>query len=355
MKDIIVLDTSIFIKENFLHGTKIKSLLSLSSKGIIEIYITAITYNELESKFVEHLDKAASNHQKFIKAWENCILKNSKAFDVFFKEINETSIKDEFTNNFKELINKDIIKLIPYKVIDIEPVFDCYFNSLPPFGEGKKKSEFPDAFSLELIKDFLSQNNSSAFMFSIDNDFIKCPLSNLTIRSDYDQYLDDKYKDLDKAKSDITKLLFSQNYNFLKQELIDWFKSNIDDISLYFDAVNWKEIYDLHISEVNVGDLEYKIVDIKEDYVIVEVTGDVDIEVSVLTDDEDTMYYDSDDKSYHYLEQNFECFEKKFRSKMIVTAEIISEEDYQGNFEIESINEGLEISFDISDKSNDYR
>ena len=40
MKDIVVLDTSIFIKENFLHGKKIKGLISLSEKGMIDLYIT---------------------------------------------------------------------------------------------------------------------------------------------------------------------------------------------------------------------------------------------------------------------------------------------------------------------------
>lgn len=64
------------------------------------------------------------------------------------------------------------------------------------------------------------------------------------------------------------------------------------------------------------------------------------------------MYYDSDDKSYHYLETNYESFEKEFDSSMIASIEIFQEDDYSEEFEIESINDNKEISFIIN---NDYR
>jgi hypothetical protein len=34
----------------------------------------------------------------------------------------------------------------------LKQVLDLYFARRPPFGEGKKKSEFPDAFVLEALK-----------------------------------------------------------------------------------------------------------------------------------------------------------------------------------------------------------
>lgn len=350
-----ILDTGIFIKENFFHGKKINSLLSLSIKGIIEIYITEITYNELKNKFSSFLDKAISNHKKFTKEQENWILRNNKNSDKLFEKIDKTTIETEFENKLDDFIKEGVIKVIPYKSINIKSVFDNYFQGLPPFGNGDKKSEFPDAFSLGLIKDYLSTKGFDAVVFSTDKDFIKCSSSSLEITNEYDKYLDEKFKHLDKIKSDITNILFLQNKEFLKQSFVDWYKSNLDDFSLYYEAVNYKEIYDLTIDEddIEIGDLEYNIVNIEDDVVIIEVTGDVNVKVSVLTDDEEFMYYDSDDKSYHYLETNFETFEKKFNSKMIVTTEIISEEDYFEDFEIESINDGVKVSFNIENKYYD--
>lgn len=61
----------------------------------------------------------------------------------------------------------------------------------------------------------------------------------------------------------------------------------------------------------------------------------------------------SDDKSYHYAETNYETFEKEFDSSIIMSTEISDEDDYSEDFEIESINENSELSFDID--YDDYR
>lgn len=345
----IILDTGIFIKENFLHGKKINSLISLSRKKIIEIYITEITYYELKNNFTKSINQAVTIHNKFVKQYKVCVLKNSENSYKLFEKINKTLIENEFLEKLDKLIENNIIKLIPYSTINIGIIFDKYFQGLAPFGNGNKKSEFPDAFSLELIKDFLNANSSTAIIFSTDNDFIKCSSPSLEIKEEYDTYLNDKLDILNKERTDILSKLFIDEQENLKEHLTQWYKSTLDDSSYYHDIVHGKEIYDLLLDNVVVGELEYSIVSIEEDDVTIEVIGDVKIEVSLLIDDEDTMYYDSDYKSYDYLESNYEDFNLIFKSSMIVKIEIIPEEGDHGDFEVESINDVIKFNLNSED------
>jgi|GEM_PF-6338950 len=95
-----------------------------------------------------------------------------------------------------------------------------------------------------------------------------------------------------------------------------------------------------------------EIIEIFEDVVTIEIETSVKVKVGILTDDEEYLHYDSDNKSYHYLETNYESFEKEFDPSMIASIKIFGEDDYSEEFEIESINDNKEISFFIN---NGYR
>jgi hypothetical protein len=252
-----------------------------------------------------------------------------------------------FETQFDNLVNDHIIRIIPYKSIDIECIFDKYFKQESPFGKADKKSEFPDAFSIELVEQFCEENGIKAKVFSMDNDYLEYKSENFEVQKDYDSYLEYKYTELENIKNKITALLFVRNKQKIENEFINWYKGNLDDVGLYYSVVNYKEIYDIKIEEIIVNELEYKIIEIDDDVVVIEIKAKTLVKVNVLTDDEEYMYYDSDDKSHHYLETNYETFEKEFESSMIMTTEIFDENDYY-ELEVETINEDKEIKFEIN-------
>ncbi|WP_413998180.1 PIN domain-containing protein [Flavobacterium sp. W1B] len=349
----VILDTNIFIKENFLHGKKINSLISLSRKKRIQLYVTEITYNELKSNFKKFLSISIINHNRFRKDAENWILQNDNILQPFFTKIESDKIITDFELKLDNLIKDSIIKILPYKSLDIKSIFDKYFESLPPFGKGEKKSEFPDAFTLELIKDFCATNSTTAIVFSTDKDLLSTKYPDFTVRNDYDTYLEEAYTEIEKVKKDITNKLFLANSPQLKQEFVNWYKDNLeDDYSLYYDAVNGKDVYNVEVEEINVSELSYKIIEIVDDIITIEVEAKTIVKVDVLTDDDNYMYYDSDDKSYHYYETDTLSLEQEFDSSLIAYIEILDEDDYSEDFEIESINDNNEISFDTD---HDYR
>ena len=348
-----ILDTEIFIKNNFFHGKKISSMIRLGSKGLVNLYITEITYHELVSNFNKSADRARSNHKRFINEQENWILRNDAQWNNFFSKIDATALKNDFKNTLDIYIKDGIIKVIPYAKVDIKGIFEKYFKALAPFGSGDKKSEFPDAFSIELIKLYLTDNKLEGIIFSGDNDFVKCSSPELPVTSELDSFLDDKFKHLEKIRSKIIDTLFLENQDKIKGDFTEWFKDSLDDFSLYYNAVNLKDVYDVEIKEINISDLNYNIISVEEDMVSIEITAIASVEVHVLTDDESLVYYDSDDKSYHYPESVYEPVKTIFQSSTIVTSEIINEDEYYG-FEVESINENLELTFGLSDGIHDY-
>jgi len=340
MKDIVVLDTSIFIKENFLHGNKIKGLISLSKKGMIDLYITEITYEEILANFAKNIGLALSAKRKFEK--EHRVLRNNVSFDTFFSKFDKKELIEPFKKEIDGLINQNIINKIPYTSLNIGNVFKKYFNTVPPFSNGNKKAEFPDAFSIELVKEYFKSQQSPIKFFSKDKDFLHCDEKNLSFSDKYEDYIDGINKRI--LQSEATEKMFeSSKYKFI-DEFKQWFKENLCDESLYWTIIFSENIYNIEVKEVKVTDLQYKIIDINDDIVTIDVCANVFVSVDILIDDEDTMYYDSDDKEYHYFDKKNISVERTFKSSIISTAEIISEEDFS-DFEIESINEELVLDF----------
>ena len=344
MKDIVVLDTSIFIKENFLHGNKIKGLISLSKKGMIDLYITEITYEEILANFAKNIGLALSAKRKFEK--EHRVLRNNVSFDTFFSKFDEKELIEPFKKEIDGLINQNIINKIPYTSLNIGDVFRKYFNAVPPFSDGNKKAEFPDAFSIELIKKYFEgqQLTTPIKVFSTDRDFLNCNENNLSFSDNYEDYINNINLLLLKRKEIIIQEMFEDSKDEFINEFKQWFKENLCDESLYWTIIFSENIYNIDVEEVIVTDLQYKIIDINDDIVTIEVYANVFVSIDILTDDEDTMYYDSDDKEYYYFDKKNISVERTFKSSMILTAEIILEEDFS-DFEIESINEDLVLDF----------
>lgn len=339
----IVLDTSIFIQENFFHGKKIQSFLSLAQNGEIQLYITEVTYNEILKNLIVFTERAAANHKKFKKEFENWILKNSDTGECMFKELDRQALIEELKAKLEKIVEEKTLIIIPYQNIDIEKIFKKYFSTIPPFGRGDKKSEFPDAFSLELVNEYFENPKAEVTLFSLDKDMLESKYDKFSIKQDYKEYLDRKYSD--KTKAILTRDIFNSNIHTLTETFRAWFNDNLYDTDLYYDVANWNEVYDISIESIEVGDLECDIISISESLVTVEITTTVLAKVDILTDDENSRYYDSDDKSYHYFKREFITVENRFNSSIIASVEVENEDDHSEEFEIISINDGISISF----------
>lgn len=64
----------------------------------------------------------------------------------------------------------DVIRL-GYEQVDVKTVMNWYDAVTPPFGEGKKRKEFPDAFAISILDIYSEKSGSCIAVVSEDQDF----------------------------------------------------------------------------------------------------------------------------------------------------------------------------------------
>lgn len=182
----IFLDTSIFIKNNFLASYSIKQLLLLSENLKIQIYITDIVKREylknLDDSFTEFTTSLSKN-----PIWKNTDFKD---FQNIQEKHQNSNFYQKIRRAFEEKINQGIIKVIDTPNEVANSVIDLYFDCNPPFDDKRKKYEFLDAFILLTIENWCIKNNSNAILFSSDTDQLKFKSNLFKIESDFNNILE---------------------------------------------------------------------------------------------------------------------------------------------------------------------
>jgi hypothetical protein len=81
---------------------------------------------------------------------------------------------DSVMANFEEFVNSQTLRIIDSGHIVASRILPKYFANEPPFGAGRKKSEFPDAFSIEAIRDLAATlSGTQIVVVSNDGDWIR--------------------------------------------------------------------------------------------------------------------------------------------------------------------------------------
>lgn len=170
----VFLDTEIFDhhKYNFDRGN-LARIAFLAKTEEIRFFLTCVTEREIIAHIKKSVLEACSAIKKSSK--DTVILQNisetifEKAMDKTFKDELLEKAEDQFQNIKAELK----ISTLPAVNVDLASILDNYFESAPPFGEGKKKSEFPDAFALAALEQWCIQNDQKMYIVSGDGDWEK--------------------------------------------------------------------------------------------------------------------------------------------------------------------------------------
>ena len=165
----IFLDTQVFKKYAFNLETKsLKTLQFLCSKGSRKLFLSDIVISECESHLKESVGKALNGIKEFKR--HGSILRNIEDKDVksLFCDLDNKSILANASNKFLCFIKSCNAEVISCESVSPKEVFSLYFKQKKPFGSGKKKSEFPDAFSLKALENRIS--TEKIYVISGDKD-----------------------------------------------------------------------------------------------------------------------------------------------------------------------------------------
>lgn len=258
----IIIDTSVFLRQNFISGNLIKRLGEFSHEKIINIYVTDIIKKELfsninknssklESKLTD-INKSIRGDLKFVKN----LYKDLDFFDYINPERLNHLLKNKIERYF-EYANIEIISTSEsFKITDI---LDDYFNQKPPFSE-KKKNEFPDAISFKIAENFFQNKNEKAYFLTYDKDFSKIKSKFILVKDS----LEDIIEEISKENS---SLIYEQNELIEKtiKSNIQLFKNILEpeldlELSFKIQLIFEKENT---FPDVSTSELEYTISDIK--------------------------------------------------------------------------------------------
>lgn len=217
---IIFFDTSIFESENYFEGRKINILFNLAKNGLIHLKMTDVVYREILTRIENHTTKAVNlfKKEKLNFEREARILRNTNVLNEHFEKVDFKTLKETANKQIKEkligVINESKIEIIDSSIVDVKEILNDYFETNPPFKEGLKKNEFPDAISINAIKKWCENTSNTAIHLSSDNDFKKIETS----------YID--------CSHDLSSLAYSEIENdpFFEEVDIDFL--GIDDLDI---------------------------------------------------------------------------------------------------------------------------
>jgi hypothetical protein len=167
----VFIDTQVFRKARFgVASPAFKKLAAISKDRGVILITTSITKREIEAQIDEiapeiktAFGRAASLLLGF--GLPELIIRGSTAST--FSETQVATLLKEFMADFFRDCSVEEIAL-PKDALS--NTLDLYFQKRPPFGNAKKKSEFPDAFVLEALKSKAGVNGESVYVISEDPD-----------------------------------------------------------------------------------------------------------------------------------------------------------------------------------------
>lgn len=316
---IIFLDTSIFESENYFEGRNINILFNLVKHKLVQLKITDIVYREVLARLDNHAIKAVNLYkkQKIIFDKEARILRNTNVLNDYFNKINFNELKliskSEMNEKFHSVIRDFNIEIISSNYADVTEVLKDYFSVKAPFKDGLKKNEFPDALSLNAIKNWCDTSCNSVIHLSNDKDF--------------EGYENDKI-DCSFNLSSLLEDIFTEN-DYIRYEHI--FNESIDNIKFAIEDELCDDIAGLVYVEIEDGfyydDVEFISIDkydivknvineITEESFSYEIEMTIFFSVQLYYTDYSSAIYDKEDSVW--LGEKSESEVKKYSTKALI-------------------------------------
>lgn len=287
----VFIDTSIFISKNYhFEGSEFQSLIRLAKEDKIKVVLTDITLQEIRSHIDEDTETAIQEIQKTRKKAKVLRNFNELPLGAIFQDIDLSQYKEKLRQKLESFIKNCGIKIINANTADIDNVFKLYFQRKAPFGDGKKKSEFPDAFVLDALDRYAKKSGEKIYVISEDKDFAQgaAQFERIIYGSSLEEFLN----------------IATIHYELLAPQVIKFLKKKIKQVAQkiekdflclgFYLSDQEGDVDDVNVTEVS--DPEIFLIDVNDGYAIFEIACNISYSANVIYDDLETASYDSEDK-----------------------------------------------------------
>jgi hypothetical protein len=294
----IVLDTQVFEGQNFNFNSRVfQSLSWVSNHDLAKVFITKINYSEVKNRVIKRYEEAIGTLKRNRK--ELRILNNDIGYLDLVKGKNK--LNEKIIDEFEKFIVESRIQIIENYGISVEPIFDAYFKSLPPFNRIEKKAEFPDGVSMLMAYRHFNERNENAIIISKDKDLMELieslHLECLHYHDDIARVLESFYPAIEIAKF---KEYLEQN----KAVIIKSIRDNFKEKEIEFSYLEEVEIKNREIQGIRI--IDNSVIEEKNGIYYVIMKVELEFELFISCNDPNGYFYDSEDKEYIYVGETIE-------------------------------------------------
>ncbi|MCE9561166.1 MAG: PIN domain-containing protein [Planctomycetes bacterium] len=169
----LFLDTQVFDGNQYDFENKhFRQLRSLGLSDWVQLVLPDITRREVERHIAEKAKETFAAMKEFSNKGFRRNLRRPP-FDAIRKGTTEEEIRKELLDHFKGFCHDTNAIELPAVGLNATAVLNDYFDGKPPFGEGKKKHEFPDAFAGQILFNWCEANSNTVVVVSRDGDWSK--------------------------------------------------------------------------------------------------------------------------------------------------------------------------------------
>lgn len=328
----IFIDTSIFVGANFALGSEVfKSLIILTQKNSVGVKLTDITVKEIRANIRESVQSV----EQALKPFRNKarILRNlsEPRYKWLFGDFPFEEITAYIEKAFDDYVAKVGAEILLATAANAKPIFDKYFNQEPPFGTGKKKSEFPDAFTLATLEKWCEDNSTEIYVISGDADMkAACDKSRvLHYLGSLKEFISLIIK-TDDALDTVVNQRVAKNLEEIKNTIRDQFLDN----GAWLEDQDG-EVTNLNAVEVKVDSKAISVIRISDERAIIEVPVCINYEADVEYPDPDSSSYDNEEKRTYYFDTINNRVEAKHKgnAELVITFSKVDEQ----KFDIEKV------------------
>ncbi|EKN3347114.1 DUF4935 domain-containing protein [Yersinia ruckeri] len=287
----VFIDTEVFVRAGLEFSSRtLESFKNVCADGELRHVTTAIVVREVKGKIEGSIQDAIKNVTDFRRKAKILTNSNRDEIKALFGNIDQGVVINHAIELFDDFLTDSDATILDLSHVSADKAMDMYFNCLPPFQEGKKKNEFPDAFTLLALECYLSEEEY-IYVISKDSDLIEFCRSHerfISIESLSD--LLDIYNSHDEERANFIKTYILGKAEEIKLAI----QEAIEDSDVY-NASTWEDAEVDELTVDNVHDFEPSIIQIDDESCVLSFSVDVDYSVVVVGPDFNNGIYDRED------------------------------------------------------------
>lgn len=315
----VIVDTNAFIVANSdFFGIK-SSLLPSFFSVIKEKELKLLLHPILEKEIEKHIEDSSlykdyQNLKNDLNKCEEMLKLAGCNDDKLISGICTYDVKQKLFQAFKESYSNSFVLSYP----NPEKVFEGYFASRPPFAQsGKKKNEFPDAFVIESIKEYIEEHPNDILLIVTNDTDWKTAFEE---RSDVEicDTIDAAVKKINSIKcildAKMLDLIFKSAYDDMVKD------ANLAVQCECYELRDFETIDDIDITNISIESISdiFTPLKITRESVLLKTEVALDVFGEAEIFDEENSVWDSEDREYIFREYA----DVKFKGKANVECEI---------------------------------